>query len=161
MVNFKHYLSLFTWVSKLYVPVNSKLSPPPPRAYPRHLTGVLFHTVGNLTQNVPPPPPTQVRHLTFMPKHWSASQAKGFSLFWLCLVGYLHLNKQFDAWENFWIVGEGFDTFWSTSWYVWGLLIWPSKLPKYQGISPKFWQKSQMPGGGGCLGWGVSWAVLV
>ena len=31
----------------------------------------------------------------------SASQAKGFSLFWLCLVGYLHLNKQFDAWENF------------------------------------------------------------
>ena len=31
--------------------------PPPPRAYPRHLTGVLFHTVGNLTQNVPPPPP--------------------------------------------------------------------------------------------------------
>ena len=48
-----------------------------------------------------PPSPTQVRHLTVMPKHWSASQAKGFSLFWLCLVGYLHLNKQFDAWENF------------------------------------------------------------
>ena len=95
------------------------------------------------------PPPTQVRHLTFMPKHWSASQAKGFSLFWLCLVGYLHFNKQFDAWENFWIVGEGFDTFWSTSWYVWGMRIF--KLPKYQGISPKFWQKSQMPGG---VAWG-------
>ena len=120
---------------------------PPPQAYPRHLTGVLFHTVGNLTQNVPPPPhPSQA--FDFIPKHWSASQAKGFSLFWLCLVGYFHLNKQFDAWENFWIVGEGFDTFWSTSWYVWGMRIWPSKLPKYQGISPKFWQKSQMPGGG-------------
>ena len=159
MVNFKHYLSLFTWVSKLYVPLNSKLPPPP-----RHTPGIWLEFCSiqwGIWPKMCPPPPHPSQAFDFMPKHWSALQAKGFSLFWLCLVGYLHLNKQFDAWENFWIVGEGFDTFWSTSWYIWGLLIWPSKLPKYQGISPKFWQKSQMPGGGGgCLGWGVSWAVL-
>ena len=131
----------------MYQSIQNYPPPPPrPRAYPRHLTG-------NLTQNVPPPPPTQVRHLTFMPKHWSASEAKGFSLFWLCLVDYLHLNKQFDAWENFWIVGEGFDTFWSTSWYIWGLLIWPSKLPKYQEFHQNFGKKVKCPGGGG-VAWG-------
>ena len=147
MANFKHYLSLFTWVSKLYVPVNSKL-PFPPKGIPQAFDWSFVPYSGEFDPKcAPPPTPTQVR--TFMPKHWSASQAKGFSLFWLCLVGYLHLNKQFDAWENFWIVGEGFDTFWSTSWYVWGMCIF--KLPKYQGISPKFWQKSQMPGG---VAWG-------
>ena len=121
----------------------------PPKGIPQAFDWSFVPYSGEFDPKCAPPPPTQVRHLTFKPKHWSASQAKGFSLFWLCLVGYSHLQKQFDAWENFWIVGEGFDTFLSTSWYVWGMRIF--KLPKYQEISLKFWQKSQMPGG---VAWG-------
>ena len=111
---------------------------PPPRAYPRHLTG-------NLTQNVPPPHPSQA--FDFHAKTLVSITSKGFSLFWLCLVGYLHLNKQFDAWENFWIMGEGFDTFWNTSWYVWGMRIWPSKNARE--FHQNFGKKVKCPGG--CL----------
>lgn len=125
----------------------------PPRPAPGHTPGIWLEFC-SIQWGIWPKmccPAPQVRHLTFKPTHWSVSQAKGFFVFWLCLVEYLHLNKQFDAWENFWIVGElGFDTFRRTSW--WGMRIWLSKLPKYQGISPKFLQKSQMPGGCWCHG---------
>ena len=66
--------------------------PPPPQGIPQAFDWSFVPYSGEFDPKCAPPPPTQVRHLTFMPKHWSASQAKGFSLFWLCLVGYLHLN---------------------------------------------------------------------
>ena len=69
-----------------YVPVNSK-SAHPHLPYPGHLTGVLFRTVGNLTQNEP----LLVGHMTFVSKRWSALQAKGLrNFFRIQLVHRVH-----------------------------------------------------------------------
>ena len=53
----------------MYQSIPKPPMPPPPG----HLTGVLFRTVENLTQNEA----RQVEHLTVVSKRWSASQAKG------------------------------------------------------------------------------------
>ena len=41
-------------------------------------------------------------------------------------VGYLHLNKQFDAWKNFGIIAGGWDICCFLKRWLVG--IWPSKL---------------------------------
>ena len=70
-VEFMYSITLLLCTSQL----QNHPIPPPPRAYPRHLTRVLSCTVGNLTQNEACPD----GHLTpFVSKWWSASQAKGF-----------------------------------------------------------------------------------
>ena len=77
-----------------------KTTPPPLPGIPQAFDWSFVPYSGEFDPKCAPPlHPSQA--FDFMPKHWSALQAKGFSLFWLCLVGYLHLNKQFDAWENF------------------------------------------------------------
>ena len=45
---------------------------------------------------------------------WTNLRQTAFRDFRLCLVGYLHLNKRLDAWENYWKVAGG--------WGIWRVL---------------------------------------
>ena len=45
---------------------------------------------------------------------WTNLRQTAFRDFRLCLVGYLHLNKRLDAWENYWEVAGG--------WGIWRVL---------------------------------------
>ena len=61
-----------------------------------YLTGVLLHTVGNLTQSEA----CLVEHLTFVSNLWSASQAKGFVILSAFMGHCSYIHCFVGAFEN-------------------------------------------------------------